>query len=185
MWKYDIGGRLWFQPITEDDAYLVCKLRNTDEAREMFFNNEVVTPDTHIMFMQKRKPHDLIWTIWVKEFNAPIGITSLTIDPKEYSAEYGRAFIDPAYRWKGYGQEQEYMVLSLAFDLFNLDSLWGDVFEGNSPALDLHYKTGWKDVGIDIRGHTNERGHVLHIEYHWSWWAEHRQKFIDKFGVTL
>jgi RimJ/RimL family protein N-acetyltransferase len=183
MWRYDVGGRLWFQPITEDDAYLICKLRNMDNAREMFFIQDVVTPDTHIMFMKNRKPHDLIWTIWVKEFNAPIGITSLTIDPKEYTAEYGRAFIDPRYRNKGYGQEQEYMVLSLAFDFFNLKYLWGDVLVGNSAAIGLHHKTGWKGVGINVSGHTNERGDVLHIEYHRSWWD--KQKFIDEFGVTL
>ena len=184
MWMYNLGGRLAFRDITEDDAYLVCKWRNTDLAREMFYNRGAVTPDTHLTFMRSRQPHDLVWVIAARGIG-PIGMTSLTIAPKDYTAEYGRAFIDPAYQGQGYGTEQEYMVLSLAFELFNLASLWGDVLVRNEAVRALHAKTGWVDAGIDLPGHTSERGSVLHIEYPRANWPEHRQKFIDKFGVKL
>ena len=183
MRSYYIGGRLYFQPITEDDAYEVCEWRNTDTARQSFYNQEVVTPDTHMNFMRDRKDHDLIWIIHTEQ--GPIGMTSLTINPKDYTAEYGRAFIAPKFRGQGFGQEQEYMVLSIAFDFFNLKYLWGDVLVGNDAARSLHHKTGWVDVGINVDGHTHERGDVLHIEYPREIWPEHRQRFIEKFQVTL
>ena len=181
MWTYrTVKGRLLFRPITEEDAYLVCAWRNTGAARRAFYNQAVVTPDTHIKFMRNRPDHDLIWIICAA--GDPIGMTSLTIDPQEYMAEYGRAFILPNLAGQGFGKEQEYMVLSLAFELFNLGYLWGDVLVGNDKALNLHSKTGWTIVGTNVPGHCHERGDVLHIEYPRIRWPEYRQRSIDKYG---
>jgi RimJ/RimL family protein N-acetyltransferase len=186
MWTYDVGGRLYFRPMTDslEDAYHVCRWRNMDNAREMFYNREVVTPDTHIAFMRNRRPHHIVWMVVEKELG-PIGLTSLEIDVRDYTAEYGRAFIGPDFRGQGYGQEQEYMVLALAFEFFNLKYLWGDVLFINKAAQGLHRKTGWMDLGVDMPGHTNPAGPVLHIGYPRENWPQHRQKFIEKFGVTL
>jgi len=183
MWTYrTVKGRLSFRPITEEDAYLICAWRNTGVARQAFYNQAVVTPDTHIKFMRNRPDHDLIWMICTTGTQKPIGMTSLTINPQDYTAEYGRAFILPGLAGKGFGQEQEYMILSLAFEFFNLGYLWGDVLVGNDRALNLHTKTGWTMVGIDVEGHCHERGSVLHIEYPRIRWSEYRPQFVDKYG---
>lgn len=183
MWAWrTVKGRLLFRPITEDDAYQVCAWRNTDVARRAFYNLAVVTPDTHIKFMRNRPDHDLIWMICLARTGMAIGMTSLTINPQDHTAEYGRAFILPSLAGQGLGQEQEYMILSLAFEFFNLRYLWGDVLVGNDKALNLHSKTGWVDVGINVEGHTHERGDVMHIEYPRAIWPEYRPQFVAEYG---
>ncbi len=185
MYRYDVGTRLTFRPIDEEDGYLVTKWRNSRVARDVYFNQDVVTPDTHINFLANRKKHDLVWMIDLKGTGYSIGMTSLTVNVEAHTAEYGRAFIAPEYTGKGYATEQEYMVLSFAFEVLRLDSLWGDVLETNAAALKLHYETGWYETGIDLLGHTNLRGTVVHIIYLQNYWQKQRQIFIDKFGADL
>ncbi len=185
MYRYDVGTRLTFRPIDEEDAYLVTKWRNSKVARDVYFNQDVVTPDTHLNFLANRKAHDLVWAIDLKGYGSPIGMTSLTVDVKTHTGEYGRAFIAPEYRGKGYATEQEYMVLSFAFEVLRLDSLWGEVLASNEAILALHHKTGWEDNGIDRFGHTNPCGPVMHIVYLPDTWRAQRQEFIDKFGADL
>ncbi len=185
MYRYDVGTRLTFRPIDEEDGYLVTKWRNSKVARDVYFNQDVVTPDTHVAFLANRKPHDLVWMIDLKGTGYSIGMTSLTVDVKNHTAEYGRAFIAPGYTGKGYATEQEYMVLAFAFEVLRLDSLWGDVLASNEAALALHHKTGWEDKGIDQKYHTNLCGPVIHIIYTRDTWRAQRKVFIDKFGADL
>lgn len=180
--RISYGGRLYFRPMVEEDAYAVCRWYNLNAARRRLYNQGVYTPDTHIAAMRNRAPHDLIWMVCEKE---PIGMTSLTISPQDYTAEYGRAFIDPAYRNQGYGTEQVYMTLAMAFEFFGLTSLWADVREDNEPARKMYLRTGWQDKGLDVHGHPSDRGPVWHIEYPVEIWPEYRHRFIERFGVTL
>ena len=181
MYRYDVGTRLTFRPIDEEDGYLVTKWRNLSVARAAFFNQDVVTPDTHIAFLANRKEHDLVWMIDLKGTGYSIGMTSLTVNVEAHTAEYGRAFIAPEYTGKGYATEQEYMVLSFAFEVLRLDSLWGDVLASNEAVLTLHHKTGWKDAGVDLPGHTNPRGPVMHITYSQDTWKRARYELTGEF----
>ncbi len=185
MYRYDVGTRLTFRPIDEEDAYLVTKWRNSKVARDVYFNQDVVTPDTHLAFLANRKPHDLVWAIDLKGYGSPIGMTSLTVDVGAHTAEYGRAFIALEYTGKGYATEQEYIVLAFAFEVLRLGSLWGDVLASNEAALALHHKTGWEDSGIDQVSHTNSRGPVMHITYSRDTWRAQRQVFIRDFHAEL
>lgn len=204
------GSRLRFRPIHEDDAALVTEWRNTDQARAAFFNKDVVTPDSHALFCRNRKPHDLVWLVeagkdagtvtykdaagnsitvprpWLPEHDwRPIGMTSLTVDVKYHTAEYGRTLIDPDYQGQGYAKELEYFTLYLAFEWLRVRHLWLDAYTDNVPVINLHHKTGWRDGGVNLAAHQYPGGDVLHMTYDLADWPENRAKFVEAFGVTL
>lgn len=182
------GSRIYFRDITADDAYTVAQWRNTPEARAAFFDTDVVTPDTHRQFIASRKPHDLVWMICElgeAPYLYPIGMTALTIDTKNHTGEYGRAFIAPECRGQGYAKEQEYLLLWAAFEFFRLDSIWLDAFVSNKAIIGLHRKTGWREVGVNVPGHTHELGPVLHMRYLRDDWHDNRQYYTEQYKVVL
>lgn len=184
---YYVGGRIRFRHIEASlkDAYKVTRWRNTDTAQASFFSDDVVTPDTHLLFVKNRKPHDLVFMAEAVAGDIAIGMTSLTVDVKQRTGEYGRTYIDKDWRGQGYATETEYLLLSYAFDLLRLNSLWCDMYVSNKAVIALHLKTGWQKAGIDLLDHTDLRGPVLHQVYQRAWWEKHRETFIEQFKVRL
>jgi RimJ/RimL family protein N-acetyltransferase len=165
---YD-GGRIKLRPIEAnwDDAYTICKWRNTPEARKNFFNKEVVTPGTHMEFMKNKGPHDLVWIIESDQAEY-IGMLSLKVDTINHTGEYGRVFIDDKYRGQGYAEEAEYLILKFAFDYLRLNSIWLEAFSDNTAVIALHKKTGFKEVHDGW--YICPRGVVIRMKYCASKW---------------
>lgn len=162
------------------DAMIVTRWRNTADARESFFNDAVVTPDTHLSFMQNKKEHDLIW-IMEKGPVTPIGMLSLTVNVKDNSAEYGRLFIDGNHRGEGIGKIADQFVITYCFDELKLDRLWLDALTTNTAVIDLHTKNGFGIDGVNLAGHENKRGDVIVMSITKDVW-EHG--VIDQFFTT-
>jgi RimJ/RimL family protein N-acetyltransferase len=153
---------------TNDDAMLVTRWRNTESARKAFFSDYVVTPDSHFAFLAKRKPHDLVFII---EYDyVPVGMCSLTVDVLARTAEYGRLFIDEDCRGKDYALHAEFTVLSYAFDMLRLESIWGSVLESNVPVLKLHKKTGF--LIDEDKSSLEDKGKVIRVYYTAGRWRE-------------
>lgn len=174
------GCRIKFRQITasEHDTALVCKWRNTPEAREAFFNKQVVTPDTHRMFLENREPHDIVWIVETRNTCQPIGMTALKIEPSDRKGEYGRTYVDKDYRGKGYAKELEFLLVCLAFEYFSLNMIWLEAYTANEAIIKLHEKTGWTTRG--------ENNGVTGMVYNRSHWSEKRQLFPLHFkGVEL
>lgn len=183
------GLRLCFRDITADDALYVTYWRNQPDARKAFYDNRVVTPDTHRAFVANRKPHDLVWMIEYTDQTAaavgPIGMISLTVDVEHCRAEYGRLYIDPREQGKGLAAEAEYLLLFLAFEWLRLADLWLDAYDDNAPILALHAKTGWSVAGRDLPGHTDSRGAVAHMTYNRAMWRVKREEFAKSYPAEL
>lgn len=184
---FDLGGRLRFVPVqgTWEEGEFVTRWRNSPEARDSFFNRDVVTPDTHIQFTRNRRPHDLVWMIQLKILMVYIGMVSLTVDIKNKTGEYGRLFIDPDYKGKGYAEEAEYMTISYAFDILRLDYIWGTVLSTNKAVLALHQKTGFQIKDEDFLGQSRCRGSVTKVYMPAETWFKQRGAIATKFGLTL
>lgn len=165
-----LNCRVFFRPIEANwhDAYLVSKWRNQDAARDAFFDTRVVTPDTHISFMQNRRLHDLVWIVEAHNAKPEVGMTGLIVDVITRIGEYGRTYVDHTWRGKGYAEDIEYTLLSFAFDFLNLNSLWLDALVSNVAIISLHKKLGWEDAGI----HIHERGPVTHMVYSKEKWDQ-------------
>ena len=136
--------RVRFREIAADDADLVVRWRNSASAREVFYSQSIVTPDTHRAFVAARKPHDLIWIV---EVAAPsvvrIGTLSLTVDPESRTGEYGRAFLDESCRGRGLWREIEALLEHYAFAVLGLREIWLDIIAANQRMIDIHLRGGW------------------------------------------
>jgi RimJ/RimL family protein N-acetyltransferase len=177
---YKLGGRIYFKEITdsEEDTDCVVKWRNTDSARESFFIKDVVTPDTHRLFIKNKLNNDIVFMAY-NEDKKRIGMTAIIVDIKNFTGEYGRTFIDSNFRGNKYAEETEILLMSYAFDILNLNSIWLDAFTTNEAIIKLHHKTGWKDAGINLNGHTHERGDILTMECSKETWNTNKEKLFN------
>ncbi len=145
------GKDLWLRTMTDLDVDTNCvvRWRNQPEAREAFFSTDVVTPDTHRLFMATRAPHDLVYMIEC-DFN-PIGMCSLTVDIEEHEAEWGRIYVDPEYTGQGYARAAVLTGLEYAFEVLCLRRVFVEVFADNNGILNLYKKLGFTGADCGYR----------------------------------
>ncbi len=178
------GLLIRFRMMTDswEDAFQVSHWRNTAESRAAFYNTQVVTPDTHREFIWDRKPHDLIFMIesvrdtFGNYSELPgglnIGMLSVTVDVQDYSAEYGRLYIDPRYRKEGYGAKVEFGVLYYVFEELQLNRFW---LEGMTEAAHKsHLKAGWRDIPNNPQ----------RMEYTRADWERNREALAERLGLV-
>lgn len=184
--RIDFGGRLYLEPVRENDGMTVALWRNSASARKAFFTRDVVTPDSHAAWVRAKPPHDCVWMARHKETYADVGMCGLLVDPVAHTAEAGRFFVAPEWRSGGYGLEIDWSVLSFAFDVLQLEKVWIDAFAENEAIIKMHGKTGYAILGTDLYGHTHPRGPVVHMAViRHEWYNLTRQRFIDACGVKL
>lgn len=75
-----------------------------------------------------------------------VGCAGLTsIDNVNSSAEFS-LYIGPEYHRKGYGKTALKTLIEYGFNYLNLNSIWGETFDGN-PALKMFLDIGMKQDG--------------------------------------
>lgn len=184
--KIYLGGRIWLTPVRDFDAMEITLWRNSLSARAAFYSKDVVTPDSHVAWLQAKSPHDLVWMAREGASGHTVGMGGLVVDPVSHIAEAGRFFVAPSYRKGGFGLEIDWHVLSFAFDVLQLEKVWIDAFESNAPIIAMHTKAGYSIIGVNVYGHLNPRGPVVHMAMiRHEWQARHRQRFIETCHVTL
>jgi len=184
--KIYFGGRLYLTPVQESDGMAVTLWRNSPSARGAFWNRDVVTPGSHAAWLRAKPPHDCVWMAREAQDGKLVGMCGLLVDPASRTAEAGRFFVDPAFRSGGYGLEIDWTVLAFAFDVLQLEKVWIDAFQANEPIVKMHGKAGYAIVGVDLYGHTHQRGPVVHMEMiRMEWYNLVRKRFIEARGVTL
>lgn len=76
-----------------------------------------------------------------------IGVCGLTsIDYINSRAEFS-LYIGPEFQGKGYGEAALSELLALAFNVLNLNSVWGESFDEN-PAMEMFERVGFKKDGV-------------------------------------
>ncbi len=158
------GSDLRMRSVDMLDLYYVERWRNSEEARAVFFSDVEVTRRTHAEFVLKRKPHDYTWIFKSGPGPVFVGMAGLTVNTETNEAESGRLFVDPDHRNNGVGIKMLRAVLWVAFDLLKVKRVWADVLTANNPSVHLHNVAGFELVGVDLDGHTSEKGSVAHLE---------------------
>lgn len=75
-----------------------------------------------------------------------VGVVSLSdIDWVNRRAEFS-IFVDPSLKGCGYGKAGLRALLKHAFNVLNLDTVWGESFAGN-PAIEMFKSIGFKEDG--------------------------------------
>lgn len=156
----DLG--LSMRPVCLEDALLVCKWRNSSDARKGFFTDHIVTPDHHAEFLRNRLPHDYTWMFLSGE--TPVGMGGLTVHPESRSAEAGRLFVPPEYRCIRHTAGIPLALCWFGFDVLKVDHIWCDILTENRAVVNLNRTIGYNGVGVDVPGHTHAKGSVTHMD---------------------
>lgn len=85
--------------------------------------------------------------IFDRESSKPIGDVDLRDIKFGESAVSGIMIADYKFRTKGYGAEAYRLLLDYGFRTFNLKKVTAYVFHFNQPAIRLHKKVGFSEVG--------------------------------------
>lgn len=182
--KIWLGGRVVLRDVTPADGYLVAYWRNSPRARAAFHTRSVLTPAMHSHFLASKSLLDCVWIAEHKRTGAVIGMTSLTMDA-ENSAECGRMFVDERYTRQGYATELEFTRVAVAFEFFQVGSVWLEVYADNEPMLCIHDKIGWTPAGVNVPGHKGQGGDVLLFTLSRERWAEVRPGAIERYEWRL
>jgi len=182
---FTLGGRLRMRPTeaTYWDGSYVSLWRNSERGREAFFDARVVTPDSHIAWVQSKPPNDLVWMAELNNART-VGMAGIIVDVAARTGEAGRFFIDNARRGQGLGLELHELVLAFGFGVLRLNSMWLDVRKGNLSGIKCCQRAGWREVGVDLEGHVHPGGPVVHMQITEAEWRSVMSAW-DRPGAAL
>ena len=136
------------KPISKCDLPQLLLWRNDGRLFKWFRQYEPISEDHHLRWFENLKDDNTLkmFSIFNDE-NVLVGACGLTsIDYVNRRAEFS-LYIGFDHASHGYGIAALKRLLTIAFSVYNLHQVWGEVFAGN-PALDLFLKLGFKSGGL-------------------------------------
>ena len=133
------------------DIEAIRKIRNDASTVNRFFSYRYITEESQLEWFNNVKLDytEINWVIELLENKDIVGTLALiNIDWRNRNAEYARLIINPSYRRMGLAFEAETLMLEYAFDYLNLHKIYCMAFMDNTDVINLHFKTGFKKVGI-------------------------------------
>ncbi len=145
------GKRIRLRALEFYDGEQLRNWRNDPEIANKFFSQDSISSVHQDKWMEKiiERENGFEWIIELISPQTTIGTLGIeNIDYRNGHAEYVRHIIDKKYRRQGYAYEAEMLMLEYAFNYLNLNKIYCKAFCDNKEVVGLHYKTGFKDVGI-------------------------------------
>jgi RimJ/RimL family protein N-acetyltransferase len=144
------GKHLRLRALELSDGEKLRAWRNDPEIANKFFSQDTISSTRQNTWMEMilNRTNGIEWMI---ELSPHITIGTLGIEQLDYRnrhAEYVRLIIDKQYRQQGNAYEAEMLMLEYAFKYLNLNKIYCKAFCDNLEIVKLHYKTGFKEVGI-------------------------------------
>lgn len=138
--------------LTETDLPLTLQWRNQDHIRRWFIHSEVITPEQHRTWFERYNQRNDDYVFIIEEQQTllrPVGQVALyQMDRLNKRAEFGRLLIGEAEaRGRGLGRQATQLLLTLAFDYFDLNEVYLEVFKNNIPAISIYQQTGFQTRG--------------------------------------
>lgn len=142
--------KLW--PVKREHLPLLRKWRNDERVYKWCRQFEPITEEQHEAWFNSLhdNPSVKMYVIARAMSNTSrgevVGVCGLTsIDWLNRRAEFS-LYIGPEYQSRGYGGEALRVLLRHGFKVLNLNSIWGEVYDGN-PALEVFKAVGFKEEG--------------------------------------
>lgn len=146
---------LTLEPISKNNLAEMFECRNQYGIRKWCRQIGLLNYDNHLDWYESQRKNKSIemMTIYNEELNSHgllsssfIGVCGLTsIDLINRHAEFS-LYISTKHQGKGYAKKALKQLLLFGFDELNLNTIWGETFEGN-PAIELFKKVGFKLEG--------------------------------------
>ena len=127
----------------EDDKDMLLRWRNQNHIKAYMFSDNDITPEEHRAWMEKMLL-DVTSDYQVIEFqNQPIGLANaVDIDLDKKTCHWG-FYLGETTTPKGSGSQLASLMIHHIFDTYEIDTIYGEVFEFNTASLKLHDKFGF------------------------------------------
>ena len=140
------GERVILRPIDLNDTDKIIKWRNTEAVRKNFCNQEELTEETHINWINKKviTGETVQFIIIDKESGLEVGSTFIKDISKVHNkGEFGIFIGEDSARGKGLGYEATKLITDYGFDVLNLHKIYLRVFESNTGAIKAYERAGY------------------------------------------
>ena len=168
MEKKDLieGNKLNLRRMTVNDTESIITWRNKPFVVEHFIYKKPVTADDHKKWIREKIETGLVeqFVITVKESGQEIGSVYLQkIDYEKHSAEYGVFIGEENALGKGYGSEAMQLILKYAEDCLGIHRVDLRVVEGNTYAMRVYEKNGFKAIEEKECSYTEDGKKIIHM----------------------
>lgn len=130
-----------FSKLLPSEKSLVLEWRNHDNIRRWMYNQEIVSLEDHLSFINKLPDDNTKCYFMVKRDGIPIGVFSI-INIYNGSGEWGY-YLAPDLHNKSLSVEFYYAVLTFCFEYIRLEQLIGYALESNKSANSLNTLFGF------------------------------------------
>lgn len=139
--------------LQEEDLQQTLKWRNQDNVRKWFKTTDIIDIKDHKSWYQYYADldNDFIFIILSKEMGSiSIGQVSLyAIDWNKKIGEFGRLIIGhPLARGKGLAKSASQLILSIGFDLLDLEKIILEVKHNNTVAISIYQSLGFRQINL-------------------------------------
>lgn len=147
-----VNGRIRLRLLEEADLPMTLAWRNQDHIRRWFLHSDVVTPDQHAAWFRAYQNRDDDFVFVIEETQSllrPVGQASLYhIDRAAGRAELGRLMIgDAAAAGQGLAREATSCLVSAAFGIWGVETVYLEVKDTNAAALAIYRRCGFVTTG--------------------------------------
>ncbi len=140
-------NELSFRRIVANDDGFVRDCRNDPRIYKWCRQNEPLHPEQRkAWFTNQQVDQTLSMYAFESERLSPLGVCGLTSIDRINSRAEVSLYVDPNKHRQGIGFQAAKLLIDRAFNVHNLNSIWGEAFEG-SPAIGLFKKCGFKEEG--------------------------------------
>ena len=143
------GKKVYLSPIDQNDAAQYAKwLNDLLTSINLTVAPQVLSLEQERSILEEMAKSGYHFSIVRRDDDGLVGNCSLmSVDLIQGSGELGVFIGDEENRGKGYGGEAVRLILSYAFDLLNLHSVYLRVRSFNENAAGLYKKLGFKEIG--------------------------------------
>lgn len=142
-----------------DELNYIRVLRNQPEVRRWLFDDQEISPQQQLRwYLQKYMDNeaDLMWLL-ILDDKVRVGTAAL-YNITETCAEFGRLMIDPQFRGRKFAQRASALVRDYAFDVLNLEYIYGSAKADNTHILHVDKLTGFQVI--------KEEDGIVYMELH-------------------
>lgn len=147
MISYGLGVQLG--PLDSSHSEIIRKWRNDFSVWKWTRQNDLISETGHAEWFKKQAydPSIQMYAIFQPDKPDIIGVCGLTsIDFIHSRAEFS-LYISPMMRGNQLGSKALHTLVSHGFNSLNINSIWGETFEGNS-AIKIFNAMGFKKDGV-------------------------------------
>ena len=131
-----------FKSLDISQKEMVLSWRNDESVRMWMYNQDVITWDKHLSFIEGLKEDTSKRYFLVREDERDIGVIDLCQITKE--SAHGGLYQNPAL--KGFGRVLLGEMIAFSFVKLGVEKLYLEAFEENKRALKLYEKMGFIEV---------------------------------------